>query len=64
LKRNCHATVKRKISAFPQGFTAAGLHRCEEANENLASMQSGLRDPWQIRWHIGCTSSVIIPDGA
>jgi hypothetical protein len=64
LKRNGHATVKRKFSAIPQGFTAAILHRCEEANENLASMLSGPRDPWQIQWHIGCTSIAIIPDGA
>jgi hypothetical protein len=64
LKRNGHATVSRKFSAIPLGFTAAGLHRCEEANENLASMQSGPRDPWPIQWHIGCTSIATIPNGA
>jgi hypothetical protein len=64
LKRNGHATVKRKFSAIPQGFAAAILHRCEEANENLASMQSGKRDPWRIQWHNGCTCIVIDPDGA
>ena len=61
MKRNGHATVKRKFSAIPQGFTTAILHRCEVANEKIASMQSDMRNPWQIQWHIGCTCIVIDP---